>query len=95
LNHSLYKVHQTMSTFDSSMDRKKANIFSAPTLQGKMNEVMMAVYQAGENGLTTREVADKCDLSVYAARNWLMKLEKEMHIQKKIKPRNTTWHIPN
>ncbi|WP_162791108.1 FaeA/PapI family transcriptional regulator [Enterobacter asburiae] len=82
-----------MSTYISSFDRKKNTFLSTPLLQGKMNQVMMAVYQAGENGLTTREVADICDLSVYAARNWLMKLEAENHIQKMTKPRNTTWHV--
>ncbi|WP_421512465.1 FaeA/PapI family transcriptional regulator (plasmid) [Enterobacter sp. JS8-1] len=81
-----------MSTYISTLDRKNICSYPASALQGKMHQVMMAVYHADENGLTTREVADICDLSVYSARNWLMKLENEAHIMKKEKPRNTTWH---
>ena len=62
-------------------------------LQGKMHTVFMVVCGASENGLTTREIAERCDMSVYAARNWLLKLEKEGHIYKSSRPRNTTWHI--
>jgi ribosomal protein S25 len=62
-------------------------------LQGKMHNVLVAVCNAGEKGITTRQVAEHCDLSVYAARNWLMKLEGEGHIHKIYRPRNTTWHL--
>jgi hypothetical protein len=61
-------------------------------ITGKMREVFHAVCYAGENGITTRAVADMCDLSVYSARNWLMKLEQEGRVYKKVQPRNSTWY---
>lgn len=81
-----------MSTYIGTQDRKNICSYPASALKGKKHQVMMAVYHADENGLTTREIADICDLSVYSARNWLMKLENEAYIMKKQKPRNTTWH---
>ena len=73
-------------------ERKSTHSSSDTSLHRKMLDVMNAVYDAGENGMTTREVANICDLSVYAARNWLIKLENEGYVIKKMKPRNTTWH---
>ncbi len=61
-------------------------------IKDKMKEVLMVVFNAGEEGITTREVADHCDMSVYSARNWLMKLEQEKQIIKKSRPKNCTWH---
>jgi FaeA-like protein. len=61
-------------------------------IKDKMKEVFMAVCNAGEEGITTRKVADVCDMSVYSARNWLMKLEQNEAISKKTKTRNCTWH---
>lgn len=81
-----------MPIYISTLAKKNICSYPVSALKGKMHQVMMAVYHADENGLTTREVADICDLSVYSARNWLMKLENEAYIMKKEKPRNTTWH---
>ena len=81
-----------MPTYINTLDTKNICSYHPSALKEKMHQVMMAVYHADENGLTTREVADICDLSVYSARNWLMKLENEAYIMKKEKPRKTTWH---
>ena len=47
---------------------------------GKKGSVTMSmIYHAlaaeSDRGLTTRQVSDCCDISIYAARNWLMKLK--------------------
>lgn len=81
-----------MASYAINQESKKTVSFPDTSHQGKIRDVMMAIYDAGETGLTTREVADICDLSIYAARNWLLKLEYEGCIMKKGKPRNTTWH---
>lgn len=62
-------------------------------LQCKKRTVLNAVRGCTEKeGLTIREVAEICDMSVYAARNWLLKLEQEGLIYKSCRPRNSTWH---
>lgn len=38
--------------------------------------VTTALLQHGEQGAYTRDIANACDMSIYAARNWLLKLEK-------------------
>lgn len=81
-----------MFIYTNLLNEKKIREYSTTNIHGKMQQVLIAVYQADDNGLTTREVADICDLSVYSARNWLMKLENEEYIVKKTKPRSTTWH---
>lgn len=76
-----------------SANRDKLSDSSGNILQGKMHTVLMAVYGASQQGFTTREIAELCDMSVYAARNWLLKLEEDGHIYKSSRPRNTTWHV--
>lgn len=63
------------------------------TLKGRQREVFTALLNASEKGLTVKEVSDICDISVFAARNWLKKLEESKMIYRFYKVRNTTWHI--
>lgn len=71
----------------------KNSFFPENVTDKKMQKVLMVICKAKEDGLTTREVAEICDMSVYAARNWLMKLEESGHISRANRPRNTTWHV--
>lgn len=73
------------------LEQQKKGVHALPANE-KMRDVLLVVCNADDEGITTREVADKCDLSVYSARNWLMKLESEGRIYKKTRPRNSTWH---
>ncbi|MFS3191057.1 FaeA/PapI family transcriptional regulator [Klebsiella pneumoniae] len=84
-----------MTSLFNMIDANRDNLSnsSGSILQGKMHTVLMVVCGAGEEGLTTREIAELSDMSVYAARNWLLKLEEEGHIYKSSRPRNTTWHV--
>jgi len=66
---------------------------STMNMSRKMADVMSALSESDAEGMTTREIAYKCDISVYAARNWLMKLEHEGHIYKIQRSRNSTWHL--
>lgn len=83
-----------MTSLFNMIDANRNNLSntSESILQGKMHNVLMVVCGANEQGLTTREIAERCDMSVYAARNWLLKLEEEGLIYKLSRPRNTTWH---
>lgn len=84
-----------MTSLFNMIDANRENLSnsSRSILQGKMHTVLTVVCGASEQGLTTREIAELCDMSVYAARNWLLKLEEDGYIYKSSRPRNTTWHV--
>ncbi|PNF13569.1 hypothetical protein A6J71_00055 [Enterobacter cancerogenus] len=68
---------------------------STPTsMNDKMSLILRTVTQAGSVGVTTRDISDSCDMSIYAARNWLLKLEDEgyvLHVD--ISKRKTYWYV--
>ena len=37
-------------------------------------KIMLVVISNRTKGVTTRDVSDYCDISIYSARNWLLKL---------------------
>lgn len=57
----------------------------------KMIIVFTTILQAGSQGLTIREVSEKCDMTVYASRNWLIRLEKKRLIHRSNNTRNAKW----
>lgn len=69
-----------------------SKVYNEQNVKEKMVSVLQVVLEAGESGLTTRDIANKCDLSVYSARNWLIKLETDNVISRIEKVRSTSWH---
>lgn len=66
--------------------------------QTRLNHKMMTIFNvivnADKDGVTTRHVSDQCDMSIYSARNWLMKLEEEGHIHHEtVGTRKTLWFL--
>lgn len=83
-----------MTLLNEVIDNKKNKTFSLNVMisQDKKRIVYMAVRSGNKNqGRTIREIAEICDMSVYAVRNWLIKLEDDGFIYKIQKPRNSTW----
>lgn len=68
-----------------------ASVYQDGKINEKMADVFLAVMANGDKGITTRGVAERCDLTVYAARNWLIRLEEKNLVVRKIDPRNTIW----
>ena len=64
--------------------------------EGRVNEklalVLSVISNSNQKGLNTREIADKCDMTVYSARNWLLKLEQKGIIQRKGGAKNIIWY---
>jgi response regulator of citrate/malate metabolism len=48
--------------------------------QLKLESILSYLRGKGDTGATTREISDHCDLSVYSARNWLLKLEEKHYV---------------
>jgi transposase len=61
----------------------------------EMKRVMTLILQfLGEEGVTTRQVSNACDLSIYSSRNWLIKLESVGLIyNRKQSERKSKWFI--
>lgn len=71
-----------------------AQVRAANKLNEKMAMVLGALEQAGDKGATSRDISDTCDLSIYSARNWLIKLEEADFIyHRRIDARKTLWFI--
>jgi len=65
-------------------------------LNDKMSSIIAVVSKSENQGVTTRDISDRCDMSIYSARNWLRKLEEEgrvFHIE--AEKRKTLWFIKN
>lgn len=60
-----------------------------------MIKALNCIIKAGADGITTREVATQCNISIFSARNWLSKLEAEGFINKKETPRTKVWFLLN
>ena len=87
-----------------SMLRKLNNFHYAESMQklernspkgrvsAKLALVLSVISNSHQKGLNTREIADKCNMTVYSARNWLLKLEQNGIIQRKGGPKNILWH---
>lgn len=61
-------------------------------MKDKLIDVLRYVLESGEAGLTTRSIADRCDMSIYSARNWLMKLEESQVICRIEQSKKTLWY---
>lgn len=59
----------------------------------KMKDVMMCLIKRQAEGIVTRDVADECDMSIYAARNWLLKLEHSGLLKKEPTGKSCKWFI--
>lgn len=63
----------------------------------QMNPIMASIIEilidAEEHTANTREIADRCDLSIYSARNWLIRLEEAGFVCRKVAPRGYLWHF--
>lgn len=55
-------------------------------------EIVKYMIKKGGN-MTTREIADACDLSIYSARRWLMRLEKKGVIKSQASKRIIRWSL--
>lgn len=65
-----------------------------PSLNDKMATILKAVTLSGGEGVTTRDISNDCDMSIYAARNWLLKLEEEGYIfHRDMGKRKTYWFL--
>ncbi|HGM5490594.1 TPA: FaeA/PapI family transcriptional regulator [Serratia fonticola] len=63
-------------------------------MQKLMNLILRYIREQGEEGATTRQVSDACDLSIYSSRNWLLKLESEGLIYNtKLSERKNKWFV--
>ena len=67
------------------------DIYRDKKFNEKMIDVLLSVMSSGENGVSTREVSNQCDLTIYAARNWLMRLERDGVVSRMPRTRQTTW----
>jgi len=76
--------HSRIGGLSHSLSGKKQN--------RKKSMVHDAVIESGGSGATTRSVANKCDMSVYSARNWLIQLENDGFIYRQGSGRSDTWH---
>lgn len=66
--------------------------FCGKPIKEKLVNVLQAVLEAGSSGMTTRNIADRCDISVYSARSWLLILENKGLILRNESVRNTHWY---
>jgi len=63
-------------------------------LNDKMASILAVMSRADNEGVTTRYISDECDMSIYSARNWLIKLEEEGYVfHKKSGKRKAIWFI--
>ncbi|TQI79107.1 FaeA-like protein [Serratia fonticola] len=59
-----------------------------------MTLILQFLREQGEEGVTTRQVSNACDLSIYSSRNWLIKLESVGLIyNRKQSERKSKWFI--
>lgn len=45
--------------------------YEMPMTRLKKHSVLSAVIEAGSNGITVRNISEKCNLSIYSVRNWM------------------------
>lgn len=70
--------------FQSSM-KDKVKVINAPFLNNDIVDlIIQCLTDLSDDGATTRNVSDYCDISVYSARHWLMKME-EKHMVRSFK----------
>lgn len=56
--------------------------------------IIQYLKDLSSDGATTREVSDFCDISVYSARHWLMKMEEHQIVHSvKSRGRINKWYI--
>ncbi|MDZ7320046.1 FaeA/PapI family transcriptional regulator [Kosakonia sacchari] len=78
--------------YTAAIDAIKHSCSDIPLkINQKMIDVFLTIIRSGNDGLTTRMVADNCDMSVYAARNWLIRLEDDKLIERMDQGRNARW----
>lgn len=63
---SIYAVEELSGTLAFDTGKKGYTI---------IRMILRALSEMQSDGLTTREISDACDISIYAARNWLTKLK--------------------
>lgn len=57
-----------------------------------LNDINDFLIKCGDAGATTREVSNACNISIYAARNWLIRLEECGEVLNiRISPRKNKW----
>lgn len=61
----------------------------------KMSRVLHAIMQAGKHGISTREISEQCDMTIYAVRRWLIRLESEKIIIRKPEETKTILWLRN
>ncbi|UYK97525.1 FaeA/PapI family transcriptional regulator [Pantoea stewartii] len=59
----------------------------------QMKDVIMCLIKKQSEGILTRDVADECDMSIYAARNWLLKLENNGLLKREAGTKSCKWFI--
>lgn len=53
----------------------KSKVINAPLTNGIVERIIQCLTDLSDYGATTRNVSDYCDISVYSARHWLLKME--------------------
>lgn len=82
-----------MSTPITSMIAEK--MFNSEVQKGMLSglqlHIISQLLKAGPDGMTTRQLADLCDISIYTARHWLLKLEEQDYIKKENDIKGYKW----
>jgi response regulator of citrate/malate metabolism len=61
-----------------SMQRQRGEDINVSLIANDNVElIIQCLKDLSDEGATTREVSDYCDISVYSARHWLMKMEEQ------------------
>lgn len=77
---------------DPALREKVANLIVSNTYKirdqkdvnsiAKMSRVLNTIMQSGTYGITTREISQRCDMTMYAVRRWLIRLEEKKIIRR-------------
>lgn len=59
----------------------------------RMVEILQMMIQSHEREMSTRNIADACGISIYSARNWLIKLQQQGLVNENKCARSSTWHL--
>ncbi|MGA4650071.1 FaeA/PapI family transcriptional regulator [Citrobacter portucalensis] len=60
-----------------------------------MRSILAEVIKSGGKGVTTRDISNCCDMSIYSARNWLIRLEDEGQVFHTNVGKNKVWFLKN
>ena len=81
----------SLATYRSGAEDALREVYHNDKINKKMIDILQALMAQASQGLTTRLVAEQCDMSVYSARNWLLKLEELSLVHKSSDTRNALW----